>query len=53
MEVPVRGPESYESGEWKYTFIFLGDLGDFDGEEKIYRNGVEVYKLKIHGGMLI
>jgi hypothetical protein len=53
MAVPVRGPTNYERGEWKYTFTFTGDLGNFEGEEKIYRNNVEIYKLKMHGGILI
>ena len=53
MEIPVRGPGSYESGEWKYTFESSGDLENFEGVEKISRDGKEVYKLIIHGGVLI
>ncbi len=53
IDVPVRGPASYENGEWKYTFEYSGDLENFEGVEKIYRNQVEVYKLIIHGGILI
>jgi hypothetical protein len=37
----------------RYTFESSGDLENFEGVEKIFRNGVEVYKLIIHGGVLI
>lgn len=53
LEVPVRGPEIYENGEWKYTFQFTGNLENFEGVERIYRNGIEIYKLIINGGILI
>lgn len=51
-DVPGRGPLHVQSGEWEYAFIYQGDLEHFDGIETIRRQGKEVYKAIIAGGLV-
>ena len=50
--IPVRGPQEYINGDYKYIFNVSGNLDYFEGEETIYKNGKKVYILKCHGGVI-
>lgn len=50
--IPVRGPSSYQQGDWEYTNTSDGSLDRFTGFEEIYRAGVLVYKCHYHGGFM-
>lgn len=50
--IPVRGPKEYINGEYKYTFRVEGDLNRFTGYECIYKNGIKIYELRCHGGLV-
>ncbi len=49
-EMPYRGPEDYESDEWRYENILSGDVEKFSGIEKIYKDEVCVYEARYMGG---
>lgn len=51
-ELPVRGPQILEQGEFKYINEWKGDLEDFTGEEIIYFKGEEVYRAGYLGGLV-
>lgn len=48
--LPFRGPERYESGEYAYTMTCTGDFGWFEGREVIVLRGKPVYECRFHGG---
>lgn len=50
--IPVRGPEEFINGEYKYTFEVIGDLSNFNGIETIYKNNKKIYELKCNGGLI-
>lgn len=50
--LPVRGPQEFTNGEYRYTFTVTGDLDYFEGEETIHKNHEKVYVLKCHGGLI-
>jgi hypothetical protein len=47
---PYRGPTSFESGNWRYENNLLGNLGNFSGTEKIFKDDVCVYEASYLGG---
>jgi len=49
-EKPFRGPEDYEENFLKYVNNVDGDVSRFNGTEKIFYNGKEIYRLLYHGG---
>lgn len=49
---PYRGPALYQSGEFLYHSTVEGSLGWFHGQETIFRQGVEVYECRFHGGWI-
>ena len=51
--LPVRGPKEFENNGYKYTFEVTGDLNYFTGTETISKDGIKVYQLKCHGGLII
>lgn len=51
--IPVRGPKSFEDGEYKYTFEVDGDLMNFNGLEQIYKGDKKIYELRCSGGKII
>jgi len=51
-EAPFRGPKIYRYEKFQYCCNWDGDIENFEGNEKILMNGIEVYKLKFHGGFL-
>jgi len=51
LEFPIRGPNEYEEGEFKYKNNYDGDITDFVGEEEIFFNGKKVYFRNYLGGI--
>ncbi len=51
LEFPVRGPNHYEKGDFKYENYWKGNLEDFVGEEVIFFRGEQVYFRNYLGGM--
>ncbi|MGC6176288.1 DUF5680 domain-containing protein [Lacrimispora sp. 38-1] len=52
-ELPYRGPEFYQSGEYTYKTKVIGDMEWFQGYEEIFCQNIKVYECFYHGGMLI
>jgi len=50
--LPIRGPSKFENDGYIYIFKTNGDIGNFTGEEEIYKNDKLVYKLVCHGGII-
>lgn len=50
--MPYRGPELYQSGEYTYRCKVTGDFTWFQGYEEIYQGTVKVYECVFHGGLL-
>ena len=48
--LPYRGPETYQSGEYLYRCNVTGDITWFQGYEEIYMNDTKVYECHFHGG---
>ena len=51
-EMPYRGPEYYQSGEFTYKCSVAGDFSWFQGYEEIFHNTEKVYECYFHGGLL-
>ncbi len=51
-EMPYRGPEYYQSGEYTYRCKVTGDFKWFQGYETIERMGEKIYECYFHGGLL-
>jgi len=52
IQMPYRGPELYQSGEYVYRCKVTGDFTWFQGYEEIYQNEQKVYECVFHGGLL-
>ena len=50
--MPYRGPEYYQSGEYTYKCNVVGDFNWFQGYEEIYYNNEKVYECYFHGGVI-
>lgn len=50
--MPYRGPEYFQSGEYVYKCNVVGDFGWFQGNEEIFCNNEKVYECYFHGGMI-
>lgn len=50
--MPYRGPEYYQSGQYIYKCKVVGDFTWFQGYEEIYCNEEKVYDCNFHGGQL-
>ncbi|CRZ33848.1 transcriptional regulator with XRE-family HTH domain [Herbinix hemicellulosilytica] len=50
--MPYRGPEYYQSGEYLYKSKVMGDFTWFQGYEEIYYNGTIIYECYFHGGLI-
>ena len=48
--MPYRGPELYQSGEYTYRCRVTGDFTWFQGYEEIYQGDRKVYECVFHGG---
>lgn len=51
-DMPFRGPEYYQSGEYTYKCSVAGDFSWFQGYEEIFHNTEKVYECYFHGGLL-
>jgi hypothetical protein len=49
---PFRGPPSFESGGFRYANASHGDPTAFHGEERIDRDGTNVFQLRYNGGLI-
>ena len=50
--MPYRGPEYYQSGEYLYKCKVSGDFSWFQGYEEIYHNDERAYECYFHGGLM-
>ena len=51
-ELPYRGPERHENGDWLYENKVIGVFDNFKGEEIIYFKNTEVYRTNYQGGVV-
>lgn len=51
-DMPYRGPEYYQSGDYLYKCNIVGDFTWFQGYEEIYCNNEKVYECYVHGGVI-
>jgi hypothetical protein len=52
-EIPFRGPEKLEEGDFLYTNEIKGSLESFSGTEKIFYKGKEVFMQNYIGGFIL
>lgn len=52
LEMPYRGPASFESTTWRYENKLVDDVDKFSGTEKIYKNDICVYEASYLGGFV-
>ena len=50
--MPYRGPEYYQSGQYTYKSNVAGDFTWFQGYEEIYCENEKVYECFFHGGIM-
>lgn len=50
--MPYRGPEYYQSGQYTYKCNVAGDFTWFQGYEEIYCENEKVYECYFHGGIM-
>ena len=50
--MPYRGPEYYQSGQYTYRCSVVGDFTWFQGYEEIYCENEKVYECYFHGGIM-
>lgn len=50
--MPYRGPEYYQSGEYRYRCNVAGDFDWFQGYEEIFCGDDRVYECYFHGGTI-
>lgn len=50
--MPYRGPEYYQSGQYTYKCNVVGDFTWFQGYEEIYCENEKVYECYFHGGIM-
>lgn len=51
-DMPYRGPEYYQSGEYTYKCSVAGDISWIQGHEEIYCGTEKTYECYFHGGLL-
>lgn len=51
-EMPYRGPELFGNTVWKYENNLMGDVDNFSGTEKIFKDGICVYEASYLGGFV-
>jgi hypothetical protein len=52
VDLPYRGPEYYQSGEYIYKTKVVGAIEWFQGYEEIFCQDIKVYECYYHGGLL-
>ncbi|NCU38675.1 hypothetical protein EOL96_06510 [Candidatus Saccharibacteria bacterium] len=51
-EEPLRGPNEYEDGGWRYENTWSHNLSEFEGVENIYYQGTLAHVCKYMGGVV-
>ncbi len=51
-DYPYRGPKEYKNNDFIYKNFWTGELDNFSGEEKIYKNEKLIYKANYIGGFV-
>lgn len=51
-QMPYRGPEKYEEGDYVYLCNVDGGYDYFEGRELIFYKNKQIYELKFHGGII-
>ena len=51
-ERPFRGPKNFKEDDFEYTDENKGNVGNFEGVERIFYKGKEIYNLVYHGGFV-
>lgn len=51
-KLPLRGPMELEKENMKYEFQCEGDIEKFEGKEKIFKSGEEIYNASFMGGLV-
>ncbi len=51
-DMPFRGPNVYNAGDYSYHCIVNGDVDWFQGYEEIFYRGRKVYECYFHGGVV-
>ena len=51
-ERPFRGPSNFKENDFEYADENNGSIEEFDGHEKIFCKGQEIYRLYYHGGFV-
>lgn len=51
-DLPYRGPETYQAGEYIYRCKVSGDIDWFQGFEEIWCSNEKVYECCFHGGLM-
>ncbi|MFA5131872.1 MAG: DUF5680 domain-containing protein [Candidatus Paceibacterota bacterium] len=49
-DIPYRGPEIYKKENWTYENKLKGEVDNFSGTEKIYKDDICVYEASYTGG---
>ena len=52
LDMPYRGPAIFEKENWKYINDFKGDVENFSGTEKIFKDNICVYEASYMGGFV-
>ncbi|MES3005982.1 MAG: DUF5680 domain-containing protein [Patescibacteria group bacterium] len=52
VDMPYRGPVLFEKGELKYENNLVGDVDNFSGTERIFRNEQCIYEASYIGGLV-
>jgi hypothetical protein len=52
IDMPYRGPKELIEGEYRYENEQEGEVDNFSGEEKIYKNNILVYSARYMGGLV-
>lgn len=52
VQMPYRGPQYYQDGEYLYKCNVTGDFNWFQGHEEIYCSDELIYECYFHGGLI-
>lgn len=52
LQMPYRGPETFQRGDFTYENKMTGDVEQFSGTEKIYKNVYCAYEASYSGGFV-
>ncbi len=52
LDMPYRGPSLFERENFKYENILSGEVDNFSGTERIFKDGTSVYEASYIGGFV-